>query len=125
MASAQGHVAVVEALVDAGADVNAADVRNAHAAFHPSFLLNQCQITRIVRAEAPGWCELGRVGLTPVLSFSHAACGATCAVNGCQLGGWTPIVDASYAGHVAVVTALVLRGANVSAWTVRTCSVSL
>jgi hypothetical protein len=64
----------------------------------------------------------GWVGAWCVYTRCSACVGLLCGAGAGQADGWTPIMFASLlGGHVAVVAALVSRGANVSARTVRSC----
>ena len=109
LASEMGHVAVVEALVDAGADVNVARVRSLDT---PMILHGPCFRMCLPHAGWFGgsWC---------VDTRCCTCVGLLCGAGAGQADGWTPIMSASRDGHLAVVAALVSRGANVSARTVR------
>jgi ankyrin repeat protein len=109
LASEKGHVAVVGSLVDAGADVNAANVRSPD-----TLVILHGQCCRMCLPQQGGW-----VGARCVDACCTVCVGLLCGAGAGQADGTTPIMYASRDGHVAVVAALVSRGANVSARTVR------
>jgi hypothetical protein len=109
VASMKGHVALVKALVDAGADVNAANVRS-----QDTIMILRGQRFRLCPPQQGGW-----VGARCVDACCTVCVGWLCCSGAGQVDGRTPIMPASRGGHLVVVAALVSRGANVSARAVR------
>jgi ankyrin repeat protein len=120
-AAAEGNRRAVEALLEAGADVKAADGDMCTALHLAARRGNVAVIEALVAARAnvnaadyAGWTPIMHAaGSTGCAAAVRALIQAGARVNAAAEGGWTPIHAASRAGNASIIEELVQAGAHV------------
>ena len=123
IASQNGHVDVVSALLAAGANRDAADVRRCHTTINFTIVKSDQRMTaavvKLVVSSVPKQSRYKHNIVDILLLSPLRSCAAFVLYFLYQVNGFTPLYAASDNGHVEVVSALLAAGANRDAATVR------